>query len=118
MNRSKEITKKYFDFLDRHIDDVATGKVSDFMELNQIASELSISHTHLSDTIQKETGHHPCHFYDLKIIEIAKKMMLETDFTIAEIARILTYNPSNFTKFFKKILSETPKQWRENNSRA
>ena len=81
-------------------------------------SFLSSFVSHLSDTIQKETGHHPCHFYDLKIIEIAKKMMLETDFTIAEIARILTYNPSNFTKFFKKILSETPKQWRENNSRA
>lgn len=71
--RSEEITQNYFQFLDRHIADVVTGKVTDFMEINQIASELFVSHKHLTDTIQQETGHHPCHFYDLKIIDQAKK---------------------------------------------
>lgn len=106
--RSREITEDYFQFLDRHISAVISRDVEDFMEINQIASELFISHKHLTDTIQQETGHHPCYFYDLKIIDQAKKMLLNTDKSIAEIARILTYDPSNFSKFFKKFTGQTP----------
>ncbi|GAB3025269.1 hypothetical protein GCM10027051_32460 [Niabella terrae] len=106
--RSAEIRKQYFDFLDHHIDDVLQGRVYKFMELNQIARELAVSHNHLTDTIQKETGHHPCHFYDAKIIDKAKELLANTDFSIAKIALTLTYDPSNFSKFFKKWTGETP----------
>lgn len=109
--RGDEISKMYFAFLDQHIQDVSAGKLDDFMELKQIASELFISHQHLSDTIQQETGHHPCYFYDSKIIEQAQQMFLETDLSIAAVARILTYDPSNFSKFFKKMVGQTPKTW-------
>jgi len=112
IRRGKKITTDYFDFLDKHIKDVISGNVSEFMELNQIANELFISHNHLSDTIQQETGNHPCHFYDLKIIEQAKIMLAETNLSIAKIASVLTYDPSNFSKFFKKFVGQTPRQWR------
>ena len=99
--RSKEITETYFLFLDKHIADVISGKVNEFMEINQIASELFISHKYLTDTVQKETGNHPCYFYDLK-------MLSETDKSVSESAKTLTYDPSNFSKFFKKIAGQTP----------
>jgi AraC family transcriptional regulator of adaptative response / methylphosphotriester-DNA alkyltransferase methyltransferase len=114
VKRSEEITKEYFAFLDKHIEDVVTGKQTEFKELNQIAKELFISHSHLSDTIQKETANHPCHFYDLKIIEKAKNMLSETDLSIAEIARKFTYDPSNFSKLFKSWTKETPGNYRKN----
>ncbi|PJR04660.1 helix-turn-helix domain-containing protein [Avrilella dinanensis] len=113
LTRSKEITENYFQFLDKHIADVVSGKVEEFMEINQIASELFISHKHLTDTVQKETGNHPCHFYDLKIIDKAKQMLSESDKSISEIAKILTYDPSNFSKFFKKFVGQTPGQFRK-----
>jgi len=112
-SRSAEITKQYFNFLDRHIDDVVNGRVSEFLEINQVASELAVSHKHLTDTVQKEVGNHPCHFYDLKIIEVAKKMLISTNFPIAEIARKLTYDPSNFSKFFKNWVGQAPGQFRK-----
>lgn len=115
LKRSKEITGNYFRFLDKHIGDVVSGQVTDFMEINQIASELFISHTHLTDTVQKETGHHPCYFYDLKIIDQAKQMLSETDISVSTIAKILTYDPSNFSKFFKKNVGQTPGQFRKEN---
>ena len=100
--RSKKITSEYFAFLDIHIEEVASGKVTDFLELNQIAYLLHVSHTHLSDTIQQAaTGHHPCHFYDSKIVDKAKQFLMKTDLSIANIAKKLTYDPSNFSKFFK-----------------
>ncbi|HRP89724.1 MAG TPA: AraC family transcriptional regulator [Edaphocola sp.] len=117
VTRSKEITENYFQFLDNHIEDVVLGKTDEFMEINQIASALFISHKHLTDTVQKETGSHPCHFYDLKILDEAKKMLLETDKSISEIAKILTYDPSNFSKFFKKFIGQTPGQFRKENKK-
>lgn len=113
LKRSKEITENYFQFLDKHIAEVVSGEVSNFMKINQIASELFISHKHLTDTVQKETGNHPCHFYDLKIIDEAKKMLSETDRSASEIAKILTYDPSNFSKFFKKFVGQTPEKFRK-----
>lgn len=117
VSRNQEITENYFQFLNQHIADVISGKVDEFMEINQIASELFLSHKHLTDTIQKETGNHPCHFYDLKILEHAQEMLTQTDDSVAEIARKLTYNPSNFSKFFKKFLGQTPGQYRKANKK-
>ncbi|MGX1640501.1 helix-turn-helix domain-containing protein [Sphingobacterium sp. NPDC055431] len=113
--RRTELTRQYFDFLDGHIDDVINGRASAFLELNQIAGQLFVSHKHLTDTVQKETGNHPCHFYDLKILEQAKQMLLETEKSVSEIAGMLTYDPSNFSKFFKKFVGQTPGQFRKKN---
>ncbi len=113
LKRSKEITNDYFLFLDQHISDVISGNVDHFLEINQIADKLSLSHKHLTDTIQKETGNHPCHFYDLKIIDQAKNMLSNSDKSVSEIARILTYDPSNFSKFFKKFVGQTPGLFRK-----
>ena len=114
-NRSKEITQSFFNLLDKHIADVVSGKVEEFMEINKIATSLFISHQHLTDTVQNETGNHPCRFYDMKIIDEAKRLLLDTNMSIAEISRKLTYNPSNFSKFFKKFVHQTPGQFRKEN---
>lgn len=111
--RSREITENYLQFLDRHIADLVSGQVDNFMEINEIAKALFVSHQHLTDTVQKETGQHPCHFYDLKIIEKAQQLLIETPESVSAIARILTYDPSNFSKFFKKITGKTPGQYRQ-----
>ncbi|MDQ1090239.1 AraC family transcriptional regulator [Siphonobacter sp. SORGH_AS_1065] len=113
IKRSEEITNQYFAFLDKHIEDVVNGQFDDFLKLNQIAQELYVSHSHLSDTIQQTTGHHPCHFYDLKILDKAKSLLLESDLSIAEIAQKLTYDPSNFGKFFKKFTGQTAGEFRK-----
>ncbi|WP_143305655.1 helix-turn-helix domain-containing protein [Chitinophaga vietnamensis] len=111
--QSEVITQAYFAFLDKHIEDVISGHAPAFMELNQIASALFISHAHLTDTIQQTMGRHPCHFYDMKIIAQAQRMLTTTDEPIAAIANILTYDPSNFSKFFKKLTGQTPGEFRE-----
>lgn len=110
--RREEITQAYFQLLDRHLDDLLEGRAIEMMELREIAAELCVSHTHLTDMVRKQMGNHPCYFYDLKIIERAKKLLAETDKSVAEIARTLTYDPSNFSKFFKKFTGGTPGGYR------
>ncbi|WP_200869836.1 AraC family transcriptional regulator [Pedobacter sp. V48] len=113
MKRGNETTRAYFDFLDLHLAKIVSGEVTEMLTLNEIASALFVSHTHLTDTVQQTMGNHPCHFYDLKIVEQAKEMMLQTDRSIADIAKILTYDPSNFSKFFKKFTGQTPGKFRK-----
>lgn len=113
MKRSEEITSQYFAFLEKHIQDVISGAVPEFMELNEIAVQLAVSHKHLTDTVKKEKEQHPCYFYDQKIINKAKAMIISSDRSIAEIARIFTYDPSNFSKFFKKMTGITPGEFRK-----
>ena len=108
------LLNKYLHFLDNHIQHILEQVQEEFLEINQIAEKLNISHSHLTDSIQKETGHHPCYFYDLKIIEAAKELLLNEQFSIAEVARRLTYDPSNFSKFFKKFTGITPGEFRKN----
>lgn len=104
---------KYLQYLDVHIEKVVSREVEEFKEINEIAEDLGVSHQYLSEVIQKYLGQHPCHFYDLKIIEKAKELLRNTQYSVAEVARILTYDPSNFSKFFKKFVGETPGQFRK-----
>ncbi|MDV7695635.1 AraC family transcriptional regulator [Chryseobacterium soli] len=113
IKRGEEICSQYFTLLEKHIKDVISGTVPEFMKLNEIAGEMAISHQHLTDTVKKEKGNHPCYFYDKEIIEQAKTMLAESDKTVAEVARIFTYDPSNFSKFFKKMTGITPGQFRK-----
>lgn len=88
------------------------------MELSDIGAELCVSHKHLIAVVKQATGHHLCHFYIQKIPEKANMMLCETDYPAAEIARKLSYDPSNFTKFYKKYAGMTPGQYRQRTSAA
>ncbi|WP_343704078.1 AraC family transcriptional regulator [Chitinophaga sp.] len=112
-SRPEEIVQQYLQFLDGHLDDLVQGKATQMLQLRQIAAALYISHYHLTDTVKQLLGHHPCHFYDQKIILKAKEMLAETSLPVSEIALTLTYDPSNFSKFFKKLTGQTPGDYRK-----
>lgn len=111
--RQHEITADFLKELDKHLDDVVSGRVSEMFEVRDFAELIHVHPTHLSNTIKSATGHSPCYFFEERLIEISKSMLQQLNVPIAEIARTLTYDPSNFTKFFKHFSGQTPKQYRE-----
>lgn len=113
VTRSEEITGRYLRFLDKHLEEVVSGDAAEMLQLSEIAARLFVSHQHLTDTVQKATGNHPCYFYDQKIIERARQMLNETNWPVAAIALKLTYDPSNFSKFFRKFTGITPGAYRK-----
>ncbi|WP_333864528.1 helix-turn-helix domain-containing protein [Sphingobacterium sp.] len=111
--RSEEITIQYFEFLDRHLAELISGVSIEMLELQDIANILCVSQKHLIKIIQETSGNHPCHFYVHKILSCTKSLLTNSELTISEIAQRLTYDPSNFTKFFKKYEGMSPSQFRQ-----
>lgn len=112
ISRPEEITSKFLKALDNHLNDVVEGRTDRMKEINEIADLLHIHPTHLSNTVMQFTGKSACSFYENKIIDIAKLFLEQTQKNISEIAHTLTYDPSNFTKFFKAYVNMTPTQYR------
>ncbi|WP_336834658.1 AraC family transcriptional regulator [Sphingobacterium siyangense] len=111
--RSEEITIQYFELLDRHLAELIDGVSIEMLELQDIANILCVSQKHLIKIIQETSGNHPCHFYVQKILTCTKTLLTNSELTISEIAQRLTYDPSNFTKFFKKYEGMSPSQFRQ-----
>jgi AraC family transcriptional regulator, regulatory protein of adaptative response / methylphosphotriester-DNA alkyltransferase methyltransferase len=112
MKRPEQITKQFLHELDKHMLELKMGTAEKAFEIQDIASLLHIHPTHLSDTIKGELKQSPCDIYESKLLEVAKDLILQTDLSIAEIARQLTFDPSNFSKFFKHFAGMTPLQFR------
>lgn len=98
--------------MDNNLQELIDGKSDDYLDIHQIAEMLFIHPTHLSNTIKDFTGKSPCDICNDKTIAISKKLLAETNLSIAEIAFKFTYEPTNFTKYFKKFAGITPSKYR------
>ena len=111
--RQREITADYLMAVDKHLEDLLANRVDEMYEIRDFADDMHIDARHLSNTIKLVTGQSPCYFYEEKIMDIARKQLRESTTPVAEIAIRLTYDPSNFVKFFKRFEGTTPKRYRE-----
>ena len=111
--RQREITDDFLKAIDKHLSDIVNGTATEMYEIRDIAALMHIHPTHLSNTIKLTTGKAPCYFFEIRIMEVAKQQLAESSLSIAQIAMNLTYDPSNFTKFFKRFSGMTPKVYRE-----
>ncbi len=105
--------KEYLHQLDVHINDLKNGDAEKTFEIKDFADLLHIHPTHLSNTINEVMERSPCDVYERRLVALAKEMLQSTSNSIADIARHLFYDPSNFTKFFKRFEGITPKQFRQ-----
>jgi len=110
--RKKEIVQQYLTMLDKHILELKEGKANEALEIKHFAEMMHVHPVHLSNTIKEVTGQSTCSFYENRLLEVSKELLLTTPMSISQIARQLTYDPSNFTKFFKQYAGITPKQFR------
>jgi len=117
-NRKKEIANQYIQELDKHINDLRLGQTARALEIRDFASILHIHPSHLSNTIKEVTGQSTCDLFEERLVSLAKELLLSTNLPISEIASQLTYDPSNFTKFFKHFTGTTPKKFREQHSNS
>jgi AraC family transcriptional regulator of adaptative response / methylphosphotriester-DNA alkyltransferase methyltransferase len=111
--RKREIVRQYLAELDKHVADLKEGKAEIVFEIRTFANILHLHPVHLSNTVKEVTGRSTCDHFEDRLLNISKELLVSTNLSVAQIARQLTYDPSNFTKFFKHFTGTTPKKYRD-----
>lgn len=81
--------------------------------VNYCADQLHLSANYFGDMVKKETGKTALEYIHLKIMDIAKDKVLDSNRSFSEIAYELGFKyPAHFTRAFKKSTGHTPKAYR------
>lgn len=115
-DRKEEITDTYFRLMHEHLEDVKAGR-SKVLGLKDISERMHIQVRHLSNTVKAVTGKSPCHFFEEELINLSKELLGNNKYRISEVAFMLDYDPSNFTKFFKHYTGQTPSQYQQSSAK-
>lgn len=101
---------------DRLIDDYFTGEQAGqngIPSVKQCANQLCLSPNYFGDLIRHETGKTAQEYIHYRLIDIAKERVLDTGKSLSEIAYGLGFQyPSHFTRLFKKLVGQTPGEYR------
>ena len=77
------------------------------------ARELNLSANYFGDLIRKETGRSAKEYIQSKDIDIAKGKIFDATRSISEIAYDMGFKyPQHFTRLFKQMVGDTPKEYR------
>jgi AraC-like DNA-binding protein len=111
-NRSEKADS--FEKCVRYIHDHFAEKLS----VKKIAQISFVSPSYLSRVFKKRLGLTPMHYLNIYRIEVAKKMLILTDYSIQEIAEFVGIEDlKHFFKVFKRIANLTPLKYRKENSK-
>lgn len=113
LSRQAVITNEFLAEVDKHLADILAGRTDRMYHIKDFAALLFIHPVHLSNTIKLTTGHSPCYFFEEKLMTEARRLLQDGRVSIADIAERLTFDTSNFTKFFKRFEGMTPSAYRQ-----
>lgn len=93
--------------------DYYNGRIEGMPSVNYFANKMNLTPNYLGDVLKTYTHKSAIETIHEHITNSAKKLLLESDLTNAEIAFELGFDyPNYFAKFFKKKTQLTPKQFR------
>lgn len=97
----------------RTILDYMDGNLGRDLNLEEMAATCSLSRFHFSRTFKKTFGAPPCRYLLMKRIELAKQMLHQSQFAIADIAAACGFNGlTQFGRSFRELVGVTPVEFR------
>ena len=82
--------------------------------VENLAKQLNVSTAYLSDMLRNLTGQNTQQHIHEKLIEKAKEILINTDFTVSEISYQFGFEyPQSFSKLFKNKTTFTPTEFRK-----
>ena len=113
-DRPQQLTEAFTLMVDQHLDDLIHHRATEMLEIEQFAGMLHVHPIHLSNTIKEATGVSPCGIYQARIVKIARQLLVDPAYAIRDIALTLDFEPSQFTKWFRRFNGVSPKEYRKN----
>jgi AraC family transcriptional regulator, transcriptional activator of pobA len=104
-NKSKILVKRFKQLIEQNC--------QKNWSIYQYANELGISQNHLSETVKSVTGHTSTDLVNDRMLLEIKRLLINTDLSISEIAYQLNFtDQSYFSKYFKRLAGATPGEFR------
>jgi AraC-like DNA-binding protein len=104
------LVKKACAYIDENISDST-------LSVPQISSAVNVSVQHLSRLFKKDMDNTIVEYINYHRIEIAKKLLIEQNYTVSKIAESAGYNNTvTFTRNFKHYVGLSPSEYRNMNS--
>ena len=117
-NVNTDILTRFEALLDNYFES-NRAKAEGLPTVKWCASELCLSSNYFGDLIKKETGKTAQEHIQLKLIGLAKEMVLNPERSISEIAYELGFQyPQHFTRLFKKVTGMPPNDYRQQGLKA
>lgn len=111
---SKQMTDKI-----KHVKEHLVEDLSEKISLSELAKEHGLSLTQLKANFKEIYGVSPYAYAKSFRMNVAAKMLLETDQKIGDIALELSYkNPSKFSEAFESIMGCSPSEYRKRYSKT
>ena len=83
------------------------------VNISDLCEHLNLNKSYFCSTFKTTTGHTFCHFLNHFRIEKSKKLLLETDLNMLDIALSVGFNNQNYyCTMFKKFTGKTPLQYK------
>lgn len=115
---NEENTDTIFKSLSNEIKNIIKQNYDLDITLESIADDLHYNPNYLSNVFKKEVGISFTDYLNNYRLKMSKKLLIETDMPIKDIAEKLRYtNSQNFIRFFKKNEGMTPGAYRQENSK-
>lgn len=84
-------------------------------EVKMFASQLCLSPNYFGDLIRKECGVSPQEYIQNTVIRLAKERLTNPSLSVAQVADSLGFQyPPYFSRLFKKVVGQTPSEFRLN----
>ena len=98
----------------RRFKQAISHSISSEHSVESYAQSIGVSPGHLRVTVKEVTGLTPGEMIRNRLVIEAKRLLLYTEMTIAEIGYALSFeDPSYFGRFFKRETNQSPKQFRQ-----
>lgn len=111
-NKDEEFIKVLTQYVLDHIENTE-------LEVDNLASHMNISRTQLYNKLKKLLNLSATEFINKIKIDVAKRKIIETNLTFAEISWQLGFNnPSYFSKTFKRFSGMTPNEFRNGKGKS
>jgi AraC family transcriptional regulator, transcriptional activator of pobA len=116
-NRPAELVASFKNIIADNFKALAEGKISHVLSVKEISAQLNIHANYLTNIVKSETNKSASDWIKERTIGEAKAMLSNSNRSISEIAAALGFTDStHFAKFFKKITTNSPTEYRKNNS--
>ena len=105
--------KEYYNDLVEQIKELISTEYAIFENVSEITERFFMSKNHLNYIFKRVTGENIFDYLMQTRIKYAKKMLVETDYKVYEIAEKIGYkSTAYFTSVFKQHTGQTPKEYR------